>query len=212
MDKVKILLLGSGGRECAIAWKLSQSELLDKLYIAPGNAGTAQYGENLALSPVDFDAVGKAALDKGIDMLVVGNEDPLVAGIADYFKARKELSHVMVIGPSWLGAQLEGSKDFAKGFMQRHGIPTAQYLSVTAATLEQGYAFLEKQRAPYVLKADGLAAGKGVLIVPTLEQAKVELREMLGGLFGKSSATVVIEQFLKGIECSVLPTRPSWPR
>ena len=203
MDKVKILLLGSGGRECAIAWKLSQSELLDKLYIAPGNAGTAQYGENLALSPVDFDAVGKAALDKGIDMLVVGNEDPLVAGIADYFKARKELSHVMVIGPSRLGAQLEGSKDFAKGFMQRHGIPTAQYLSVTAATLEQGYAFLEKQRAPYVLKADGLAAGKGVLIVPTLEQAKVELREMLGGLFGKSSATVVIEQFLKGIECSV---------
>ena len=203
MDKVKILLLGSGGRECAIAWKLSQSELLDKLYIAPGNAGTAQYGENLALSPVDFDAVGKAALDKGIDMLVVGNEDPLVAGIADYFKARKELSHVMVIGPSWLGAQLEGSKDFAKGFMQRHGIPTAQYLSVTAATLEQGYDFLEKQRAPYVLKADGLAAGKGVLIVPTLEQAKVELREMLGGLFGKSSATVVIEQFLKGIECSV---------
>ncbi len=139
MDKVKILLLGSGGRECAIAWKLSQSELLDKLYIAPGNAGTAQYGENLALSPVDFDAVGKAALDKGIDMLVVGNEDPLVAGIADYFKARKELSHVMVIGPSRLGAQLEGSKDFAKGFMQRHGIPTAQYLSVTAATLEQGY-------------------------------------------------------------------------
>lgn len=203
MDKIKILLLGSGGRECAIAWKLSQSKLLDKLYIAPGNAGTTQYGENVAISPMDFEAVGKLAVEKGVDMLIVGNEDPLVAGIADYFHDSEQLSYVMVIGPSRLGAQLEGSKDFAKGFMQRHGIPTAQYLSVTASNLEEGYAFLEKQRKPYVLKADGLAAGKGVLIVDSLEQAKRELNEMLGGLFGKSSSTVVLEQFLKGIECSV---------
>ena len=201
--KEKILLLGSGGRECAIAWKLSQSELLDSLYIAPGNAGTAQYGTNVALSPMDFEAVGQFATENGITMLIVGNEDPLVAGITDYFKASETLKGIKVIGPSKAGAQLEGSKDFAKGFMQRHGIPTAAYFSVTADNLEEGYKFLEQQKAPYVLKADGLAAGKGVLIIDSLDEAKRELKEMLGGMFGASSATVVIEQFLKGIECSV---------
>lgn len=202
-EKVNILLLGSGGRECAIAWKLSQSQLLNHLFIAPGNAGTDQYGQNLNIKPLDFEAVAQAVLDHKVDMLVVGNEDPLVAGIADYFKGRTDLQGVRVIGPSRLGAQLEGSKDFAKGFMQRHGIPTAKYLSVTAANIEEGFKFLEAQKPPYVLKADGLAAGKGVLIVDSLDEAKQELRQMLGGMFGKSSATVVIEQFLKGIECSV---------
>ncbi len=201
--KINILLLGSGGRECAIAWKLSQSELLGKLYIAPGNAGTGLYGENLDVKPLDFEAVAEAVVAHDVDMLVVGNEDPLVAGITDYFKSRADLSHVRVIGPSKLGAQLEGSKDFAKGFMERNGIPTAKYFSVTADNIEDGYRFLEAQKPPYVLKADGLAAGKGVLIVDTLDEAKSELRQMLGGMFGKSSATVVIEQFLKGIECSV---------
>ncbi len=201
--KQKILLLGSGGRECAIAWKLSQSELLDSLYIAPGNAGTAQYGTNVPLSPMDFEAVGKFAAEAGITMLVVGNEDPLVAGITDYFHATDALKGVKVIGPSKGGAQLEGSKDFAKGFMHRHGIPTAAYLSVTANNLDEGLAFLENQKPPYVLKADGLAAGKGVLIIDSLDEAKRELRHMLDGMFGKSSATVVIEQFLSGIECSV---------
>ncbi len=203
MRKIKILLLGSGGRECAIAWKLSQSPLLDKLYIAPGNAGTSQYGENIIISPMDFEAVGCLALDKNIDMLIVGNEDPLVAGISDYFANHQQLQDIKVIGPSKAGAQLEGSKDFAKSFMQRHGIPTAQHMSVTAENIEAGYAFLEQQQAPYVLKADGLAAGKGVLIVPTLEEAKKELANMLDGMFGQSSATVVIEQFLSGVECSV---------
>lgn len=201
--KINILLLGSGGRECAIAWKLSQSELLGKLYIAPGNAGTGLYGENLDVKPLDFEAVADAVIAHDVDMLVVGNEDPLVAGITDYFKSRADLSGVRVIGPSKLGAQLEGSKDFAKGFMERNGIPTAKYFSVTADNIEDGYRFLEAQKPPYVLKADGLAAGKGVLIVDTLDEAKSELRQMLGGMFGKSSATVVIEQFLKGIECSV---------
>ncbi len=201
--KINILLLGSGGRECAIAWKLSQSELLGKLYIAPGNAGTGLYGENLDVKPLDFEAVAEAVVVHDVDMLVVGNEDPLVAGITDYFKSRADLSGVRVIGPSKLGAQLEGSKDFAKGFMERNGIPTAKYFSVTADNIEDGYRFLEAQKPPYVLKADGLAAGKGVLIVDTLDEAKSELRQMLGGMFGKSSATVVIEQFLKGIECSV---------
>ncbi len=201
--KINILLLGSGGRECAIAWKLSQSELLGKLYIAPGNAGTGLYGENLDVKPLDFEAVAETVVAHDVDMLVVGNEDPLVAGITDYFKSRADLSHVRVIGPSKLGAQLEGSKDFAKGFMERNGIPTAKYFSVTADNIEDGYRFLEAQKPPYVLKADGLAAGKGVLIVDTLDEAKSELRQMLGGMFGKSSATVVIEQFLKGIECSV---------
>ncbi len=203
MGKLNILLLGSGGRECALAWKMSQSEKLGKLYIAPGNGGTSQYGENVSISPLDFDAIKDFVTSHQIDMVVVGNEDPLVAGIYDYFKADSQLEGVMVVGPSKAGAQLEGSKDFAKGFMQRHGIPTAGYLSVTKDNIEEGYRFLESLKAPYVLKADGLAAGKGVLIVPTLEEAKRELGEMLGGMFGASSATVVIEQFLSGIECSV---------
>ncbi len=203
MEKLNILLLGSGGRECALAWKMSQSEKLGKLFIAPGNGGTDCYGTNVALSPLDFDAVKAFVLANDIQMVVVGNEDPLVAGIYDYFKADAELASVMVIGPSKTGAQLEGSKDFAKGFMQRHNIPTAGYLSVTKDNIEEGFRFLESLKAPYVLKADGLAAGKGVLILPTLEEAKKELAEMLNGMFGASSATVVIEEFLSGIECSV---------
>lgn len=201
--KQRILLLGSGGRECAIAWKLSQSNRLDSLFIAPGNAGTAQYGTNVPLSPMDFEAVGKFVAEHGVTMLVVGNEDPLVAGITDFFGASAALKGVKVIGPSKAGAQLEGSKDFAKGFMRRHGIPTAAYFSVTAQNIEEGFAFLESQKPPYVLKADGLAAGKGVLIIDSLDEAKRELEQMLGGMFGASSATVVIEQFLSGIECSV---------
>ncbi|MCQ2288417.1 MAG: phosphoribosylamine--glycine ligase [Muribaculaceae bacterium] len=201
---MNVLLLGSGGRECALAWKMNQSELLDNLYIAPGNAGTAALGTNLPqLSPMDFEAVGKAAVELGIDLLVVGNEDPLVAGITDYVKGNEALKHIKVVGPSQAGAQLEGSKDFAKEFMNRHGIPTAQHISVTASNIEEGYAFLDKQQAPYVLKADGLAAGKGVLIIDDLDEAKAELKAMLDGMFGASSATVVIEQFLSGIECSV---------
>ncbi len=204
MSTLNVLLLGSGGRECALAWKMKQSNLLGNLYIAPGNAGTAALGTNIpALSPTDFDAVGKAAMELNIDMLVVGNEDPLVAGITDYFKGNEALSHIRVVGPSQQGAQLEGSKDFAKEFMNRHGIPTARHLSVTADNLDEGIEFLKQQKAPYVLKADGLAAGKGVLIIDNLDEAVAELREMLGGKFGKSSAMVVIEQFLKGIECSV---------
>lgn len=204
MSKLNVMLLGSGGRECALAWKMNQSNMLGKLYIAPGNAGTAAMGTNLPqLSPMDFENVGETAIDLGIDLLVVGNEDPLVAGIADYFKQHAALSHIKVVGPSQNGAQLEGSKDFAKSFMMKHNIPTAQYFSVTAHNLQQGIEFLEKQKAPYVLKADGLAAGKGVLIIDDIEEAKAELKSMLDGKFGKSSATVVIEQFLKGIECSV---------
>jgi phosphoribosylamine--glycine ligase len=203
MEKLNILLLGSGGRECALAWKMSESEKLNKLFIAPGNGGTNCYGTNVALSPLDFDAVKAFVLANHIQMVVVGNEDPLVAGIYDYFKADEQLANVMVIGPSKTGAQLEGSKDFAKGFMQRHNIPTAGYLSVTKDNIEEGYRFLESLKAPYVLKADGLAAGKGVLILPTLDEAKKELGEMLNGMFGASSATVVIEEFLSGIECSV---------
>ena len=200
---MNILLLGSGGRECAIAWKLSQSPRLGKLFIAPGNAGMAQYGTLVPIKPMDFAAVGEFALANAIDMVVVGSEDPLVAGIVDHFKNDGRLNHIMMVGPSAAGAQLEGSKDFAKGFMQRHGIPTAQYLSVTHENLAEGLRFLEQQQAPYVLKADGLAAGKGVLIIDDLDEAKRELSAMLDGKFGKSSATVVIEQFLKGIECSV---------
>lgn len=204
MSKINVLLLGSGGRECALAWKMKQSDLLGRLYIAPGNAGTAALGQNLdMLSPLNFEQVGTVALDLDIDLLVVGNEDPLVAGITDYFKSNDELKHIKVVGPSRAGAQLEGSKDFAKDFMNRHGIPTAAHISVTAANIEDGFAFLEQQKAPYVLKADGLAAGKGVLIIDDLDEAKQELKSMLDGKFGKSSATVVIEQFLKGIECSV---------
>lgn len=196
---MNILLLGSGGRESALAWKMSQSPLVDNLYIAPGNGGTAQYGTNVALSPLDFDAVAKFVADNNIDMIVPGNEDPLVAGIYDRF-ANED---VLVAGPSEAGAALEGSKDFAKAFMSRHGIPTARYRSFTAGNIEEGYSFLESLKAPYVLKADGLAAGKGVLIIDSLDEAKKALAEMLGGMFGKSSATVVIEEFLSGIECSV---------
>ena len=199
---MNILLLGSGGRECAIAWKLSQSPRLDHLYIAPGNAGTTAYGTNLGdLSPMDFDAVGRAIVAHDINMVVVGSEDPLVAGIVDYL----ELHHpqVMAIGPSQGAARLEGSKDFAKAFMLRHGIPTARHMSVTVENLDEGLAYLSTLSAPYVLKADGLAAGKGVLIVDTLGQARQQLRDMLGGMFGAASHTVVIEEFLRGIECSV---------
>ena len=203
MEKIDVLLLGSGGREATLAWKMRQSEQLGKLYIAPGNGGTHAFGENVALSPLDFDAVKAFVIEKGVNMVVVGNEDPLVAGIYDYFKNDEALAGVPVIGPSKEGAQLEGSKDFAKAFMLRHNIPTARYLSVTKDTIEEGYSFLESLEAPYVLKADGLAAGKGVLILPTLEEAKKELGEMLNGMFGASSATVVIEEFLSGIECSV---------
>ncbi len=201
--KHTVLLLGSGGRECALAWKLSQSANLDKLYIAPGNGGTDRYGENVALSPLDFEAVKAFTVSHGVTMVLVGNEDPLVAGIYDFFAADAELASVPVIGPSKAGAQLEGSKDFAKGFMQRHGIPTARYLSVDASTVDSGKSFLRTLSAPYVLKADGLAAGKGVLIVPTLDEADRVLDEMLGGMFGTSSSRVVIEEFLSGIECSV---------
>lgn len=203
METIDILLLGSGGREATLAWKLRQSEKLGKLYIAPGNGGTHAFGENVAISPLDFEAVKSFVLEKSVKMVVVGNEDPLVAGIYDFFKNDAELADVPVIGPSKEGAQLEGSKDFAKAFMNRHNIPTARHLSVTEDTIEDGYRFLESLEAPYVLKADGLAAGKGVLILSTLEEAKKELGEMLNGMFGASSATVVIEEFLSGIECSV---------
>ena len=200
---MNILLLGSGGREHAIAWKLAQSPKTEKLFIAPGNAGTASVGTNVDISANDFPALKKFAVDHQINMVVVGPEDPLVNGIYDYFKNDAVLANIPVIGPSKAGAQLEGSKDFAKAFMRRHQIPTARYKSVSVATIEEGYAFLETLHAPYVLKADGLAAGKGVLIVPTLEEAKKELQEMLGGLFGQASRTVVIEEYLDGIECSV---------
>lgn len=200
---MKILLLGSGGREHALAWKIAQSARVEKLYIAPGNAGTNAAGENVNMKATDFPALKVFALEKGIDMIVVGPEDPLVQGIFDYFKADAATAHIAVIGPTAKGAMLEGSKDFAKEFMVRHNIPTARYKSVTSATLQEGLDFLETLEAPYVLKADGLCAGKGVLILPTLEEAKSELKEMLGGMFGDASATVVIEEFLSGIECSV---------
>ena len=198
---MKILLLGSGGRESALAHKISQSERTEALYIAPGNGGTAAYGTNVALSPLDFDGISRFVADNAIDMIVVGNEDPLVAGIYDYFADRG--GEVLVVGPSKAAAALEGSKDFAKQFMMRHGIPTAAYRSFTAETLEQGCAFLATLQPPYVLKADGLAAGKGVLIIDELNQAREALADMLGGRFGSASATVVIEEFLSGIECSV---------
>ncbi|WP_289763853.1 phosphoribosylamine--glycine ligase [uncultured Duncaniella sp.] len=200
-EKLTVLLLGSGGRECALAWKISLSPCLEKLYIAPGNGGTGAYGENVGISPLDFNAIADFAAEKKVDMIVVGNEDPLVAGIFDYFEGKEGAP--VVVGPSKAGAALEGSKDFAKQFMVRHSIPTARYQSFTAETVEEGCKFLETLKAPYVLKADGLAAGKGVLIIDSLDEAKSSLREMLGGMFGKSSATVVIEEFLKGIECSV---------
>lgn len=200
---MKVLLLGSGGREHALAWKIAQSPKVEKLYIAPGNAGTASVGENVDIKATDFPALKVFALEREIDMIVVGPEDPLVQGVFDYFKNDITTQNIAIIGPSAKGAQLEGSKEFAKQFMQRYNIPTARYKSITAETLEEGYAFLETLQAPYVLKADGLCAGKGVLIVPTLEEAKMELKEMLDGMFGNASATVVIEEFLTGIECSV---------
>ena len=196
-EKVKILLLGSGGRECAIAWKISQSPRLEKLFVAPGNA--AKFGTNVALDPMNFEAVKDFVDANEIDMIVVGPENPLVAGIYDYFRDHS----VKVIGPSKDAAQLEGSKEFAKEFMFRHHIPTARFMSVTAETIEEGYHFLESLKAPYVLKADGLAAGKGVIILDSLADAKDTLSDMLEGMFGGASATVVIEEFLSGIECSV---------
>ena len=201
---MKILLLGSGGREHALAWKISQSPKVERLFIAPGNAGTQGVGENVALKADDFEGIKTFVLSEGIDMVVVGPEDPLVKGIYDYFKADEALKDVPVIGPSRQGAVLEGSKDFAKGFMQRHHIPTAAYQTFTSETLAEGKAFLRTLQAPYVLKADGLCAGKGVLILPTLEEAEKELEEMLGGMFGGASSRVVIEEFMSGIECSVL--------
>lgn len=199
----RILLLGSGGREHALAWKIAQSPKVEKLYIAPGNAGTALAGENVAMKADDFEGIRSFVLVNAITMVVVGPEDPLVKGIYDYFKADAELASIPVIGPSKEGAVLEGSKDFAKGFMQRHGIPTAAYQTFTGETLEEGKAFLRTLQAPYVLKADGLCAGKGVLILDTLEEAEKELEEMLGGMFGGASSRVVIEEFMSGIECSV---------
>lgn len=201
--KMNIFLLGSGGREHAIAWKIAQSPKVDQLFIAPGNAGTALVGTNVNIKADDFSAIKEFALANHIGMVVVGPEDPLVKGVYDYFKNDVALAGIPVIGPSKEGAQLEGSKDFAKAFMMRHNIPTARYKSISAGNLEEGYAFLEELQAPYVLKADGLAAGKGVLILDTLEEAKKELDDMLGGMFGDASKTVVIEEFLDGIECSV---------
>ena len=200
---MRILLLGSGGREHALAWKISQSPKVEKLYIAPGNAGTSEVGENVALSATDFEGIKAFALANDINMVVVGPEDPLVKGVYDYFLADEQLKNIPVIGPSKAGATLEGSKDFAKAFMMRHGIPTARYQTFTQDTLDEGIAFLHTLEAPYVLKADGLCAGKGVLILPTIEEAEKELREMLGGMFGSASASVVIEEFLSGVECSV---------
>ena len=200
---MKILLLGSGGREHALAWKIAQSEKCDRLFVAPGNAGTGQVGENVAMGVNDFERIKTFVADQAIDMVVVGPEDPLVRGIYDELRADSRTAHVPVIGPSRQGAVLEGSKDFAKAFMKRHHIPTARYETFDGTTLDEGMRFLETLQPPYVLKADGLAAGKGVLIVPTLEEAKHELREMLSGMFGNASAKVVIEEYLSGIECSV---------
>lgn len=200
---MKLLLLGSGGREHALAWKIAQSPKIEKLYIAPGNAGTASVGENVNIKADDFAGIRQFVLDNQINMVVVGPEDPLVKGVYDFFKNDEALKDIPVIGPSKQGAILEGSKDFAKGFMQRHNIPTAAYQTFRADQLEEGLKFLETLKAPYVLKADGLCAGKGVLILDTLEEAKKELKEMLGGMFGDASSSVVIEEFLSGIECSV---------
>ncbi len=200
---MKILLLGSGGREHALAWKIAQSPKVEKLFIAPGNAGTTNAGENVNLKADDFKGIKDFVITNSVDMVVVGPEDPLVKGIYDFFKADSQLKDIPVIGPSKAGAQLEGSKDFAKGFMMRHGIPTAAYKSFNGTTINEGLAFLETLQPPYVLKADGLCAGKGVLIIDNLDEAKKEFKDMLDGMFGNASATVVIEQFLSGIECSV---------
>ena len=200
---MKILLLGGGGREHALAWKIAQSEKVEKLFIAPGNAGTSNCGENVAIGVNEFDKLKDFAVENGVDMVVVGPEDPLVKGVYDDFKNDERTKNIPVIGPSKAGAVLEGSKDFAKQFMKRHNIPTANYETFDGTTIEEGLKFLETLKAPYVLKADGLCAGKGVLILPTLEEAKKEFKEMLGGMFGNASARVVIEEFLSGIECSV---------
>ena len=200
---MKILLLGSGGREHALAWKIAQSPKVEQLFIAPGNAGTSSVGENVDIAATDFDALADFVVKQQVDMVVVGPEDPLVKGIYDDFLSRSATAHIPVIGPSKAGAVLEGSKDFAKAFMQRHGIPTAAYQTFDGTQVEEGCEFLATLSAPYVLKADGLCAGKGVLILPTLEEAQKALREMLGGQFGNASSRVVIEEFLSGIECSV---------
>ena len=200
---MNILLLGSGGREHALAWKIAQSTKVSKLFIAPGNPGTSAVGQNVDINANDFDALKRFALDNDVQMVVVGPEDPLVNGIYDDFKNDARTAHLPVIGPSRKGATLEGSKDFAKAFMARHAIPTARYKTITAQNIDEGLTFLEELKAPYVLKADGLCAGKGVLIVPTLQEAKAELRHMLNGMFGNASASVVVEEFLSGIECSV---------
>jgi len=200
---MRILLLGSGGREHAIAWKIAQSNQVEKLFIAPGNPGTASCGENVSMKADDFDAIKSFCIEQHIDMVVVGPEDPLVKGIYDQLKSDSRTRHIAVIGPSKAGARLEGSKDFAKTFMQRHAIPTARYKTFDGEHLDEGLAFLETLQPPYVLKADGLCAGKGVLILPTLDEARQELRQMLGGMFGNASSRVVIEEYLQGIECSV---------
>lgn len=200
---MKILLLGSGGREHALAWKIAQSNKCEKLYIAPGNAGTGNVGENVAIGVNEFEKLKDFAACNQVDMVIVGPEVPLVGGIVDDFRNDDRTKNIAIIGPSKEGAQLEGSKDFAKAFMKRHNIPTAAYETFDGTTIEEGIKFLESLKAPYVLKADGLAAGKGVLILPTLEEAKKEFKEMLGGMFGNASAKVVIEEFLSGIECSV---------
>ena len=196
-------ILGSGGREHALAWKIAQSKLVDQLFIAPGNAGTSNVGINVAMSAEDFDAIKEFTLANNIGMVVVGPEAPLVKGISDFFKNDEQLCQIPVVGPSKYGAQMEGSKEFAKQFMMRHDIPTAAYQAFTKETLQEGIAFLRTLQAPYVLNADGLAAGKGVLILSSLEEAEKELTDMLNGMFGDASATVVIEEFLSGIECSV---------
>lgn len=198
-----ILLLGSGGRECAFAWKIAQSSNLGKLYIAPGNPGTAQWGVNVDINPLDFSVIKQFIISNYINLVVVGPEEPLVRGIKDYFISDEDLCHIPLIGPSAAAAALEGSKEFAKEFMKRHNIPTARYMTASIENLSQAEAFLESLSSPFVLKADGLAAGKGVLIIDTLEQAKSELREMLDGKFGKASSKVVIEEFLSGIEVSI---------
>jgi len=200
---MKILLLGSGGREHALAWKIAQSERVEELFIAPGNAGTANAGTNVNIKADDFEAIKTFVVDNQVDMVVVGPEDPLVKGIYDDLKNDARTKDIPVIGPSKAGAVLEGSKDFAKAFMLRHNIPTAKYETFDGEHLQEGLKFLETLEAPYVLKADGLCAGKGVLILPTLEEAQKELKEMLGGMFGNASSRVVIEEFLSGIECSV---------
>ena len=200
---MNILLLGSGGREHAMAWKIAQSPKLSTLFIAPGNPGTARVGVNLPIATDDFNAIKRAVLENKVDMVVVGPEDPLVKGIVDFFAADEEIRHIAVVGPDKIGAQLEGSKDFSKQFMFRHNIPTAGYLSVTSKNFAEGVDFLKSLQAPYVLKADGLAAGKGVLILNDLEETIAELKSMLEGKFGAASKTVVIEEFLSGIECSV---------